>query len=630
MIISNETLIGGKDVKKYIKVFLVIVVFLIMAQKYIYGEWLIMNWGRDSNSKFVDLESLELSGMSMSDGYVRIEDNDSQLYFNVTDNIKYIQVNLVNIKYNRDGYLKIYLPIEDRYSEEYAVSKKLKEGNNIFVFDEKITGRIRLDFEVPEGTEVLVNGIKYSEKTLFVQEMVIVFLCLCICAGMLVLIKKKIKWIQKNKKEIKVSLLFMFVFFVWSMIIPYNQAPDEYMRYDVVEYIYQYESFPRGNDPILCAANDYGTSYAYNPYLAYLLAAILMKIAATLGLVGMELFHVARLISVVSSGITIFFLIRIARELKFKNEYLLPCLIGMLPQFTFISAYVNNDAFAIMSVSIIVYAWQIGIKKYWDRKSCIWLTIGMALCLASYYNCYGYLLISFLLFVGMHIYQWVKQKDIQFFKSMMFKGGLMAGAVFLVSGGWFVRNYIIFDGDILGTSVDHVTRIIYASDALNPLNKLSYYQAGIPLMAMLFDPPRIWLNLSWKSFVGVFSWMTIYMPEIVYNVYKIFVIIGVLGTLVLRKKEKVKNENLLNVALLWGGVIVLILSIIFSYFFDFQPQGRYLLPAVIPLMVCVCKGYGKIFAKLGNKEYYYSVLIGLSIFLNIYALFFTIIPFHYF
>lgn len=179
---------------------------------------------------------------------------------------------------------------------------------------------------------------------------------------------------------------------------------------ETVRYIYDYNKLPKGNDPLLCS-NAWGTSYAYSPYLAYLIAAILMKCGAAMGLGSVEIFHVARLVSVLSSTITVAILIKIGQKMRLNNFYILPVLVGLTPQFAFISSYVNNDAFAIMSTAIIVYAWFAGLESSWEKKNCILLAIGIALCMASYYNCYGYILTSFLLFVMYYIY-YAKNKRI--------------------------------------------------------------------------------------------------------------------------------------------------------------------------------------------------------------------------
>ena len=72
----------------------------------------------------------------------------------------------------------------------------------------------------------------------------------------------------------------------------------------------------------------------------------------------------------------------------------------MLPQLLFIGSYINNDSLALFSISIIIYSWLKGLESSWNVKSCITLSVGLALCALSYYNAYGYILTSVILFIA--------------------------------------------------------------------------------------------------------------------------------------------------------------------------------------------------------------------------------------
>lgn len=38
------------------------------------------------------------------------------------------------------------------------------------------------------------------------------------------------------------------LYLIWSIILPFNQGPDEYHRYDVANFIYTYKEFPVAGD----------------------------------------------------------------------------------------------------------------------------------------------------------------------------------------------------------------------------------------------------------------------------------------------------------------------------------------------------------------------------------------------
>lgn len=87
------------------------------------------------------------------------------------------------------------------------------------------------------------------------------------------------KVIGNNRKEILFVLVCFVLYFSWSLIIPFNNAPDEGMRYDIPFFIFSHGRLPQGNeaeliDPI------WGQSYAYYPLLSYILSAFLMKLVS--------------------------------------------------------------------------------------------------------------------------------------------------------------------------------------------------------------------------------------------------------------------------------------------------------------------------------------------------------------
>ena len=74
------------------------------------------------------------------------------------------------------------------------------------------------------------------------------------------------------------SFLLDRSFFCIIPICTVENLPDEFMRYDVVNYIVTYGRLPLGNDPILLKTNGWGTSYAFQPYLAYMIDAGISKV----------------------------------------------------------------------------------------------------------------------------------------------------------------------------------------------------------------------------------------------------------------------------------------------------------------------------------------------------------------
>lgn len=599
------------------------------AQKIVYGKWFITNWRGDNNSNIID----DYSGLSCTDARIdgklvtTGELDEAGICFELPEETRYLQVNITEISTYREKALKLYLPDSDGFREEKSVSVRMKEGNNVFCLDESISGMVRLDFEGGGPYSFYLNFIQYNAGVQVVAELwglYILFVAIFVTGIFAYLHREAVSlFLYKHKTDLFVLALFFFLYLVWSLVIPFDRAPDERMRYDIARYIFQYKQLPRGDDPILCMKNEYGISYAFSPYLAYMFSAVFMHYGAIFGITSVGLLHAARFVSIFSSLVTLIFLMKLSGVMKLKNRYMLPCLVGLLPQFAFISCYVNNDAFAIMSVSIIIYAWYTGVMSGWDTKSCMYLSVGMALCVASYYNCYAYLLMSFFIFVIFYAAMYIKKKDISLLKSMVKKGLSMTVFCAIVSGWWFVRNYIIYEGDILGTEHLKAVAIKYAVPERNPLNRLSLREQGVSLKQMLFD--MNWIKTSMKSYVAGFDYMTVWLKENIYSLVGCVIVCGLILKILslFRKKGLSLRRLLFDAAMLFAAVVVVILSLIYSYGRDFQPQGRYLLPTVISLMIYLTEGYMGFFGK-------YKIVHGLLVFsavcLNLYCLVCVIVP----
>ena len=85
---------------------------------------------------------------------------------------------------------------------------------------------------------------------------------------------------KKNKsKQIYTLLLtliiFMSLFLAWKS--GFETAPDEGMKYELIEYIATHNKLPHGGDSEIINKM-WGTSYAFTPYLSYIVSAIFVKI----------------------------------------------------------------------------------------------------------------------------------------------------------------------------------------------------------------------------------------------------------------------------------------------------------------------------------------------------------------
>lgn len=415
--------------------------------------------------------------------------------------------------------------------------------------------------------------------------------------------------IHIKEKYIKIAfiLLIFAMALTWAIIQPNNEGPDEDMKMDICQYIAKYGRLPHGGEeeirnPI------WGISYGFTPILSYIVGGLFVKIASSFTSDMHVLYISARLVSVLCITAMSIFNIKIGEKL-FKNKYykwFFIVLTSILPQIVFIGSYINNDSLALLSISIIIYAWLKGLESKWNIKSCILLSIGLALCALSYYNAYGYILTSVILFIASYFIN--KNENNKFdFKDMFKKGIIIVVITFLLCGWWFIRNVVIYNGDFLGLSTEEEYSQKYAMEEFKPTNRKTPQNTNMGLFNMLFK--KGWVIVTLKSFVGLFGTMIVTMGTKFYLLYFGVFAIGIIGYISkfykfkhIKELKENKNKALLEIIFGINILIPISLSIYYSYCNDFQPQGRYIMPMLIPFMYFIVSGLEKILDKFIKNE----------------------------
>lgn len=396
--------------------------------------------------------------------------------------------------------------------------------------------------------------------------------------------------------------IFTLTSLYFSFTTPFNSAPDEYMRYDLIQYLYNYGTLPHGGDPII-RNPIWGYSYGFFPYLAGILSAIFMKITSFFTTDTHLLITSARFTSVLCGSTALIFLFKIADKIfstTFKWVFI--CSIAFLPQFLYLSTYMNNDIIALMSIFIIIYYWILGTESSWNKNSIIGLSIGLSICLLSYYNAYGFILASILFyFIDCYLkrIETSKKYKIACYLTLL---------CFIFSGWFFIRNALLYDGDFFGLKTLATHQELYGTDLVN---QKSLYEQGIPLRHMLIN--MYWLLDTFKSFIAFFGYMPLPVNNFIYLFYFFFFAFGLLSFIYTQfSKEEKKIMNLyqlnFNICLLIGGLTSVLLSIYRSYTNDFQPQGRYVMAMLFPLVYFTTKGF-EAMPKKGKTIFLFSLCL---------------------
>ena len=432
----------------------------------------------------------------------------------------------------------------------------------------------------------------------------------------------------------------------FAMVQSYGDPPDEVNRFKVVSFICRHGRLPHGADPEVLL-DGFGASYAFQPMLTYIIQGFLLRFLKLFTADGQVLLVAARMVNVLF-GVLMAYFVRQTARLLWESPYLqwtFTVMTVFLPQNIFLHSYVNTDSMAMLAVSVICYGLLRARRSDYDRKDCVLLAAGIILCAMSYYNAYGIILAAMVVFALRYVHiggqnggaesagampggvpgakkaagsaipsadrtgpartgLWVE------WRPLLRKGTFISAIVLLGIGWWFLRNGLLYGGDIIAMDARRECAVRTAAEAFNPLTRFTYQRAGIPLADMLFETDYIPLVLD--SFIAMFGAMNLPTHGLIYLGYRYFWLAACAAALLVPRRlwnrtgsgswsnQGSLPENGRKQRLLFNGgmalfcLITVCLSIYYSYTWDFQPQGRYILPVLIPFMCVVTLGVQKL------------------------------------
>ena len=445
---------------------------------------------------------------------------------------------------------------------------------------------------------------------------------------------KKIYEEKIRKSDIIGLAFYMLVFLVvagWiAMLQPledtpplYTNPPDEHSRYLIPTYICKYLRLPNGLEPEVQIPY-YGGSYALFPGLSYVFMGLMMRLVSAFGADAGGMLLAARLVNLFFGLLMAFFVWLLGRRLFLERGTLWSfcCGIMYLPQLLFLHTYVNVESMCLLSTAIMIYGMvcmkQDGVKK----GNCILFAIGTVLCTLSYYNAYGFLLISVPWFILCFVSKENDKVKLET-KKMFSYGGLILLIWGVLAGWWFIRNAILLHGDVTGMNT---LRELQA--ATGAYRAPTAQARGIGIFGLLRENDTLWE--LFRGFVAAYGSRSVYAGIKYYYLYALFFVVA-FGGLLLRtwtnRREIPRDAVLRHLLLLLACIITFSLWLWYCYTSDYQVQGRYVLPCVIPLYLWVslgCEAILKRFPKVSKYALYLPAAF--SVFMLFYFILKTAIP----
>ena len=423
-----------------------------------------------------------------------------------------------------------------------------------------------------------------------------------------------------SAEQLRVCLMLLTAFIcmiTFATVQPFGDGPDEINRFKLVEYIYNHGILPVGDDPEVLI-DGYGGSYAFQPMLTYIIDGYLLRALRVLEPSLEMRVYISRLVNVFIGLLTAIYVKKLS-DLLFENRktaWAFTLAVVFLPQNLFIHTYVNTDSMGLLSIAVILFALMKGLKDDFSKSTCVTLAVGIILCALSYYNCYGIVVCAMIFMIAYFCKKFRSENIIDSslptydYKTMLRKSIFISIIVLVGIAWWFIRNAVLYNGDFLAMEARALCAAETCTEAFNPLTRDTYQKLGIPLKEMVFGTD--YFTLVWKSFIAMFGPMLIPTHHYIYMAFRDVFFVAVVGLLIPMKTSvltwaKTLQKWLTHGIMMIGIVIPVILALSYSYGYDFQPQGRYYLPMVVPFMYFLVMGVEKI---IGLVELIICKIIG--------------------
>lgn len=397
---------------------------------------------------------------------------------------------------------------------------------------------------------------------------------------------------MKEKRKRYIGWAYFILYIVAAVILVFNQPlydrtlhsnpPDEVVRYKVPLYICRHNTLPTGFEEEI-TFEDVDYTYGFYTLFPHIVQGYAMRLVNLFTDSELALLYTARLVNM-CIGLAMAYVVLLIGKHLFADErmrWLFCYLVMLLPQSLFLHTYVNPDSMCLLSTALMLYGLIRGYKDGFSVKSCLILSLGVILCALSYYNAYGFIVSSVLLFTAYFFHR--QDGKIGFaWRDFLKKGLLISGIVLLCISWQFVRNYCLYDGDFLGISTKE--SFMEAGGTIRD----TYYSRGESLFSMLlgtsFFPKLAVSAISNYGSVAIYTWLVVYI------FYLLLFAAGIFGRLSVRDYNGGFRTVFIHLNMIFCMLMPLLLLVQYAYTIDYQAQGRYILPGIIPFMYYVCSG----------------------------------------
>jgi len=246
-------------------------------------------------------------------------------------------------------------------------------------------------------------------------------------------------------------------------------------------------------------------------------------------------------------------------------------LIALLPKFVFLASCNNDDIGAILSASLL-FSSVLALHRFGDKA---WVFVALAasfgLVLQTKYT--AWLILPWLGLYTLFLLREQWRKVVRWIPILLVIG--------IAAGGWWV----VFN--MLNYGVGDPSALRHAAELQRTLgddvpNQRGYASQEVGVFDMLSNHDQF-LTRSYKSLIGYLEWIDLEVGVAAYLFYAMVFLLGIIAA-VCRSKVSHTRTNYLDVLILLIIISQCLFYLHHNFIRDTQPQARYLLPVIMPMI----------------------------------------------
>ena len=396
------------------------------------------------------------------------------------------------------------------------------------------------------------------------------------------------KFFKLKNPVVYLCFIYLFIGVLWINIIPFNntsgdcKAPDEWVHYGYnVKFLIENKRLPisgqddldlikSGRENLLGKVQ---AIYSYNiyPQFNYIVSAFFAVILHYFFKINYEIG--SRYAGIFWGIIYIIFLYHIISSIE-KNKYkatIITACFCFVPQIIFISSYTNQDIHSLAISSILVYTFmklssEINNESL-NKITIIKFALACALLLVSKLN-----YIIYIPFIGSYLIWLCFLKKRMHLKQIFRMLITIIAIPMALSGFWYIRNKLLYN-DFIGQKY-----------LLNEMSKYTPFGAEqrFNIDTLIFFIKNSFFFSIFSSAIAGFENMNLWLNESIYFILLILTLISwifISCNLIENKDFEMIRYQMILFLFILGTLLLIIVN---SIKYDYQPQGRYMFPAVVP------------------------------------------------